>query len=42
MGLSEDMIVNSFLSDNIKFKMTWKGDSIGWLVSITESVGSTL
>ncbi len=42
MGLAEDMILNSIASDNVKFKMTWKGGSLGWLVSRTESVGSTL
>ena len=42
MGLAEDMIVNSTSADNDKFKMTWKGGAVGWLVSKTEVVGSTL
>jgi len=42
MGLAEDMVVNSETADNDKFKMTWKGGSVGWLVSKTEVVGSTL
>lgn len=40
MGLEEDMLVNSIDGDNLKFKMTWKGGSDGWIVSATESVGS--
>lgn len=42
MDLDEDMILDSTLSDNVKFKMTWKGGSVGWVVSKTETVGSTL
>jgi hypothetical protein len=42
MGLTEDMIVNSESADNDAFKMTWKGGSVGWVVSKTEVVGTTL
>jgi len=41
MSLEQDMTVNLIASDNVKFKMTWKGGSVGWVVSQTEIVGST-
>lgn len=42
MGLAEDMVVDSSAADNIIFKMTWKAGSVGWLVSRTGTVGTTL
>ena len=42
MGIAEDMVVNSTTADDLKFKMTWKGGTVGWVVSRTELVGSTI
>lgn len=42
MGLTEDLDVDSFTSNNTIIMMTWLGGGTGWLVSVVGQVGSTL
>lgn len=42
MGDASTMTVDSITSDNIKFRMSWKGGSVGWVVSKLSVVGNTL
>lgn len=42
MGDLSDMTVDRVTSDNIKFRMSWKGGSVGWVVTKLATVGNTL